>query len=38
MLKKNALKDRARCYGYESARMQKNRATVEKKQLLKDLC
>ena len=37
MLKKNALKDRARCYGYENARNTENEATVEKKQLSEDL-
>ena len=37
MHKKNALKDRARCYDYEDARNAENGATVEKKQLKKDL-
>jgi hypothetical protein len=36
-LKKNALKDRARCYGYESARNTENGERVEKKQLSEDL-
>ena len=34
---KNALKDSARCYGYENARNTKNGATKEKKQLSEDL-
>ena len=36
--KKSILKDRARCYGYESARNTENGATVEEIQLSKDLC
>jgi len=35
--KKSALKDKARCYGYENARNAENEATVEKKQLSEDL-
>jgi len=35
---KNALKDRARCYGHVSARNRENGATVETKLISKDLC
>jgi hypothetical protein len=37
-LNKSIQKDRARCYGHESARNAENGGTVEKKQLSEDLC